>query len=272
MVPVVLGHVVLVGARGRIPRIWLGRWAAGGTIGALAYVGVADHMVLRAGGGRRFTAGLPRQVVEMLLGGPRAAMALIAMLLLAAVLPLRRRRETVFLSAFYLSSFLLIWLVVQPEFLYPRFFLWGVPAVAAAVAVAVRRHRALAIVLVLAAVLQINAQIDHRYDIQAPVRLAGRVVDAATHEGERVCVDTVTRSPLIVATRSFTVARTAGELDRCDLLVTLLPQALPIIAVARERYRFASVLPAVTPGLVLSNERLPCRTDRVGAQTTIVSC
>jgi hypothetical protein len=273
MVLVLLGQGTLVAAGGLRSRAWLTRWTAGVLVGGVAYVGVARVMLLRAGGGRVFRSGLPGQLPALFLGNPLVAEILIGIVVAVGVAPFLVRREGRVLAVAYCSAFLLIWLVIQPEFLYGRFFVWAVPAVACAIASAVSRHRALMLLVVAATIIQVAAQMPHRHDDQAPIRLAARVVEIASRTGTPACVDAETGPVLLIETRSFTTVRTADALSACDVFLTLVPGArIPLLAAARAQFPVATELPASSRGLVLSRRPIGCETQRIGDRVEVVRC
>lgn len=166
MAIVLAGHGSLVLARGRLSLTWVRRWLLVGGAAALVF---ANAMPERRTG--VFDASFPLDTAWGLFANDVvAAIALGA----ACVACLSANRRDLALVTGPLLVAGVIWAVLHPLDLYPRFFVFVVPAIAAATAWCVaRRPRFLAPVAVAAALmLPTGAPVDHGLDEVAATLLA----------------------------------------------------------------------------------------------------
>lgn len=219
---VLVAHIAYVLSRGGAVAQWRARWYASSTLGALAYLGMADTMASAAKGrGRHFYASFPLDAVRTVLGKNPLAVVSLA-LLVAAVCRVVGMRRTVLLPAAVVTSLLVVlWLVVQPQDLYPRFLVWLVPGVAACVTMAVARWRLAAAAPALIAVIAmvVTEVPDWRADDMALPRAAS-IVDAARARGDTPCA--VGGESLLAYTPIPPREVARGPVEDCDLIVRIL--------------------------------------------------
>lgn len=216
---VVVAQVAYVAATGRVSAGWRTRWYASLTLGALAYLGIAEVMAGAARGrGGVFHASFPLDAAKAVLGGNPTAAAVVGLLVVAVACVMGRRRTVVFPVAAVGSLLLVVWLVMRPLDLYPRFLVWLVPGVAACVGLAVSRWPlAAAPALLAAGVMAVTEARDWRADTRALPRAAA-VVEAAVARGQEPCA--IGAEALL----AYTVPPrdvTTGPVDDCDLVVVI---------------------------------------------------
>jgi hypothetical protein len=116
---------------------------------------------------------------------------------------------------------LVLWLAIQPAFLYPRFFVFLVPAVGFLMAAAIQRWWVLApVVLIGAAAAAYGQSTDYMKD---PLALpqAAAVVEQVHASGGRACVIHSDEQVLAAYTTEFTVVTNADQLVGCDAVVVV---------------------------------------------------
>jgi hypothetical protein len=125
-------HAVLVLARAELSTAWIARWGLASVLGLLPYRFIAEPM-LDAARSRPdvFRPKFPEQTLRMVLGPEPLAILALLPLVLIGCWRFRRSRAAWAVAGTVLLALALLWLVVKPFDLYPRFLL---PVVAAAVA------------------------------------------------------------------------------------------------------------------------------------------
>ena len=254
---VVLAHVLWVITRRSWPELrqMIAPWALAGLIGVAAngyilWVDVTQHGFLP----KLFDPTFPADLVFYLLGA-RSLLA-IGLWLSAAGLglfALRREKLTWAAVALVLVVVGLMWLVVQPFYLYPRFFIVLIPACAYLIAAAIKRWKVLAPVVVLGAVAAAVSQVpDYTADPLA-LRAAASTVSQADAAGRRVCLIHSDEQVLgAYQATGFTVVTAADQLSDCDMvLVVSWGVELPLRDEAAREFPRATQLPAVYPTVVL---------------------
>jgi hypothetical protein len=251
----ILLHAAALGADRRALREWAPRWAAALVIGLLPLVGVA-HEMLSAGGsrGRVFQPHFPLDLGRALLGG--AAVPVVVTGALAAIGAIELLRHAAWARRVAVALVVVVgavWLLA-PRDLYPRFFVWLVPVVAACVAVAIQRRRWLLAAAIPLLVVQAIRLAPTLTEAELANRSAARITDQAVAHGRRVCTFGLSNLALEAYT---THVRELGPqldgLDRCDVVVqvfTPVPSELtwpPQVAASFPR---RLVLPAAHPGVV----------------------
>jgi hypothetical protein len=206
MCAVVLSHVGFVLSRRGLSWSWLLRWAAGGALGALAYVAISPTEIRR-----QFQPSFPVDAAWEVLGAAPLAVLVLGVCTAAVVIVHRRVWLMVLLPVIAVGSF---WLVVQPRDIYPRFLVWAVPAIAVAAAWVVNRTRwALVPVLVAVAAMAVVS-----WPVDDPgIRRAAELVDAARAQGYQVC--TIGAEALWAYTSPGIEFIGAGQ--DCDVLVSI---------------------------------------------------
>ncbi len=147
----------------------------------------------------------------------------------------------------------LLWLVIQPVYLYPRFFIAVTPACAYVLAAAIKRWKVLAPVVVLGAVAAVvTIAPDYTTDPLA-LREAAAVVANAHATGKTVCLIHSDEQVLgAYAASGFTVVTSAGQLAACDeVVVVSWGVVIPLRDEAAQQFPKRTVLPAYYPTVVL---------------------
>jgi hypothetical protein len=218
--------------------------------GYILWVDVTQHGFLP----KAFDPGFPRDLLVYLLGAP--SLLAIGLWLSTAGLGLwaARRERLMWASVgIMVAAAAALWLVIQPFYLYPRFFLFAVPACAYLVAAAIRRWKVLAPVVALGAVAAALAQVpDYTADPLA-LRQAAQEVASADAAGKRVCLIHSDEQVLGAYIQSgFTVIESADQLADCDeIVVVSWAIDIPLRDEAARQFPHARQLSAVYPTVVL---------------------
>jgi len=146
-----------------------------------------------------------------------------------------------------------VWLLA-PRDLYPRFFVWLVPVVAACTAVAIQRRRWLLVAAVPLVVAQAVRLAPSLTEAELANRSAARMTDRAAAAGRRVCTFGLSNLALEAYTsRVRELGRQLNGLNRCDVVVQVFTPVAseltwpPEVAAGFPR---RLVLPAAHPGVV----------------------
>jgi len=254
---VLVAHVLWVVVR----RSWsdvrrlLPAWILAGVIaiaanGYILWVDVTEHGFLP----KQFDPTFPRDLVLYLLGAP--SLLALGLWLSAAGLGLwALRKERLFWVTFGLAAAAaaLLWLVVQPYYLYPRFFIFLIPGCAYVLAAAVQRWKVLAPVVVLGAVAAVIAQVPNYSADPLALRQAAQEVAAADTAGKRLCLIHSDEQVLgAYAPKGFTVISSADQLGGCDeVLIVSWAIDIPLRDEAARQFPHARQIPAVYPTVVL---------------------
>ena len=231
-------------------------WVLAGIIavaanGYILWVDATQHGFLP----RAFDAEFPRDLLFYLLGAP--SLLAIGLWLSTAGLGLwaARKERLMWASAGVVAAAAAaLWLVLQPFYLYPRFFLFVVPACAFLVAAAVKRWKVLAPVVVLGAVAAALTQLpDYTADPLA-LRQAAHEVASADAAGKHVCLIHSDEQVLGAYIRSgFTVIESADQLAGCDeIVVVSWAIDIPLRDEAARQFPHARQLSAIYPTVVLT--------------------
>src|SRR5947209_7961265 len=169
-----------------------------------------------------FNPTFPRDLVLFVLGAP--VLLPVGLWLATVGLGLWTQRREVWLwstLAVTAAAVVVLWLVVRPAFLYPRFFIFLVPACAFLVAAAVRRWWVLAPVVVAGAVAAVIGQAPTYTEDPLALRQAASVVESMHAAGETACVVHSDEQILSAYTSDFSVVTNADQLGGCDAVVVV---------------------------------------------------
>lgn len=200
-----------------------------------------------------FDPTFPRDLVLFLLGAP--ALLPIGLWLTPVVLGLWvvRREPWVWASLAVLSVVVaVLWLVLQPAYLYPRFFMFLIPGVAYLMAAAIARWKVLAPVVALGAAAAIASQVPGYTQDPLALPQAATAIERAEAAGSRPCVIHADEQVLAAYTTRFTVVTTADQLRDCDLVVVVSWNVdLGLRDLAARQFPRRTLLPAGYPAVVL---------------------
>ncbi len=198
-------------------------WIAAALIGIAANAGIYVIELTRHGlPPPLFNPTFPRDLVLFLVGAP--VLLPVGLWLATALLGVwveRRRPWLWAIAAVVAAVVLILWLGLQPAFLYPRFFIFLVPAIAYLMAAAVARWWVLApVVLLGAAAAVVGQSADYLKD---PLALpqAAAAVERIHEAGGRACVIHSDEQVLAAYTTNFSVVTRADQLDECDAVVVV---------------------------------------------------
>jgi len=195
----------------------------------------------------------PRDLILFIIGAP--VLLPVGLWLAAAGLGLWTQRRAAWLwasLAVIAAAVLVLWLGLKPAFLYPRFFIFLVPASAFLMAAAMKRWGVVAPVVLLAAVVAAVSQAPGYTQDPLALRQAAAAVERIHASGQRACVIHSDEQVLSAYTSDFTVVTRPEQLADCDAVVVVswgVDLALRDEA-AREFPRLTT-LPAYYPTVVL---------------------
>jgi uncharacterized membrane protein len=146
----------------------------------------------------------------------------------------------------------ILWLVLQPAYLYPRFFIFLIPGVAYLMAAAIKRWWVLAPVVVAGAIVAIVAQVPGYTEDPLALPQAANAVEHARAAGGNPCVIHSDESILAAYTTAFTVVTTADQLSGCSEVVIVSWNVDPTLRdLAAQEFPRLMVLPAYYHAVVL---------------------
>ncbi|MCU1450518.1 MAG: hypothetical protein JWP02_2688 [Acidimicrobiales bacterium] len=257
---VLIGHVVWV-LTSRWPlRPWLRRWVPALVLGASAYAGVGRQM-LTSQHGHSFDPHFPLSLAGDLLGGQWTTAVLLGLLVgFAASSPFRRSLPLRAVVGAALVVVAGLWLVVRPAYLYPRFFVWIVPAVALAAASATVHRRLAAVVALLAAALSVGHLWGDYATDDLSLRPAATAVKDTNRHGGRACSLGLGSEPLLGYTEAFEDVERPGDVASCDIAVQVEPATdRRLVAAAVAQLPVRRRLPASRSGTLYCRTELDCR-------------
>jgi hypothetical protein len=258
-------QVGVVAARGERTGRWAARFGSAFVLGGMAYVEIGPGMVDSAQDeAHHFRPRFPLTLAHALLGGTAIAVAATAVLFFLGIITLRRR-ELLVATGILVALFLLIWLVVQPFDLYPRFLVWLVAAVALVAAAAVARWRFTLPLVVAAVAALVVVDVRDWTENPLPDRQAALLIRDARALGDRVCVLPLVRGSLLAYTRAPREVTSARNFARCDVVVGTLADSRTLLFAARRDFSHDWTLTAETPYFVYS------RTSRMELNPTAAS-
>ena len=253
---VLLCHLAWIATRKSRPQIvgLLPAWVAAGLIGfaanATIQVGEYVHHGLPPS---YFFPTFPRDLVLFLLGAP--VLLALALWVPGAGLGMWTLRKAPWLwtTAGVVSlAVLVLWLVVQPAFLYPRFFVFLVPALAYVMASAIARWWVLAPVVVLGAAAAVVGQAPGYTEDPLALPQAAAAVERIHSSGGRACLIHADEQILSGYTADFSVVTRAEQLADCDAVVVLSWNVdLALRDKAAQDFPRLTTLKAYYPGVVL---------------------
>jgi len=153
----------------------------------------------------------------------------------------------------FAAAVALFWLVLQPGYLFPRFFIFLIPGAAYMMAVAVQRWKVLGPVVLVGAAAAIWGQIPDYVTDPLALRQAAAVINQAEAGGRRVCVIHMDDQVLAAYTSGFKVVTSTDQLTACDMVVVASWNVdLAVRDEAAKEFPTAKALPAYYPTVVLT--------------------
>jgi hypothetical protein len=255
-VVVLLAHMAWIASRrSRHQLVQLApAWLAGGLIGVAANASIQVMELLQHGfPPSLFYPTFPRDLVFFLLGAP--VLVPLGVWLATAELGLwtLRTQPWLWTSIGVVAAVVaVLWLGLRPAYLYPRFFIFLVPACAYLMAAAVSRWKVLAPVVVLGAIFAAFSQIPGYTQDPLALPQAAAEVERVKAAGGTPCVIPADEQVLAAYTKDFTVVSTADELESCTAVVVVSWNVdLPLRGLAAQEFPRATVLQAYYPAVVL---------------------
>jgi hypothetical protein len=253
---VLAGHFVwIVTCRSRPAVIQLiPAWLLASAIGIAANANI-EYMELVQHGfpPSLFNPTFPRDLVLFLLGAP--VVVSLGLWLSAAGLGVwvLRKEPRLWASVAVVAVVVaVLWLGLQPAYLYPRFFIFLIPGCAYLMAAAIQRWKVLAPVVLLGAVLAAAGQVSGYTEDPLALPQAAAFIQREHAAGHVVCVLRSDDQVLAAYTTDFTVVTSADELSRCDAVVVVSWNVdLPLRDLAAQQFPRGTLLPAYYPAVVL---------------------
>jgi hypothetical protein len=229
-------------------------WFGAGVIGAAANANIQFTELTRHGlPAPMFYPTFPRDLVLFLVGAP----VLIPVGLWLACVGLgiwTVRREAWLWTTVVVVGVVVavLWLGLRPAYLYPRFFIFLVPAFAYLIASAIKRWWVLAPVVVVGAVVAIASQAPGFTQDPLALPQAAAAVDGMSASGQKVCVIHSDEQILSAYTDGFQVVTRPDQLSACDAVVVVSWGVdLALRDAAARQFPRLRTLPAYYPGVVL---------------------
>jgi hypothetical protein len=253
---VLAGHFVWIATRRSMPALMqlIPAWLLAATIGIAANANI-EYMELVQHGfpPSLFNPTFPLYLVLFLLGAP-VVLALGLWLSTAGLgMWVLRREPRLWASVAVVAAVVaVLWLGLQPAYLYPRFFIFLIPGCAYLMAAAIQRWKVLAPVVVLGAVVAAAGQVTGYTEDPLALPQAAAFIDREHTAGRVVCVLRSDDQVLAAYTTEFKVVSSAQELGECDAVVVVSWNVdLPLRDLAAEQFPKGKLLPAYYPAVVL---------------------
>jgi len=253
---VLLAHVVWIAMRkSRADLIQLApAWIAAMVIGAAANANIEVMVFVQHGfPASQFDPTFPRDLVLFLLGAPVLLSVGLWLSTFGLGIWMVRREPLVWAAVGVVAVVVVVlWLILQPAYLYPRFFIFLVPGIAYVMAAAIQRWKVLAPVVLAGAVAAVVAQVPDYTQDPLALPQAAAAVESARHAGLTACVIHSDEQVLAAYTTDFKVVTTAGELAGCDEVVVVSWNVdLVLRDLAAQEFPRRTLLPAGYPAVVL---------------------
>jgi MFS family permease len=255
-VVVLLAHVAWIASRRSRHQLFqlAPAWLAAGLIGVAANANIQVMELLQHGfPPSLFYPTFPRDLVLFLLGAP--VLVSLGLWLATAWLGLWTLRSQPWLwasIAVVAAVVAVLWLGLQPAYLYPRFFIFLVPACAYLIAAAVARWKVLAPIVVLGVIFAAVSQLPGYTQDPLALPQAAAEVERVKAAGGTPCVIHADEQVLGAYTTEFTVVSNADQLRSCTAVVVVSWNVdLPLRDLAAQEFPRATVLQAYYPAVVL---------------------
>jgi hypothetical protein len=253
---VLLMHVAWIATRGSWPQVrrLAPVWISAAAIGVAANANIQVMELFQHGyPPSLFYPTFPRDLVFFLVGAP--VLLPLGLWLSTAALGLWTLRSERWLWAAIAVVAVVVavlWLGLQPAYLYPRFFVFLVPACAYLMAAAIARWRVLAPVVVAGAAVAATTLVPGWTQDPLALPQAAAAVERIHAAGGRVCVIHIDEQVLSAYTRDFAVVTRPEQLASCDAVVVVSWAVdLPLRDLAAQEFPRATLLQAAYPAVVL---------------------
>jgi hypothetical protein len=255
-VVVLAGHVAWIATRRSVPALveLTPAWLAAALVGVAANANIQVMELLQHGyPPSLFYPTFPADLVIFLLGAP--VVLPLGLWLSTAGLGLwaLRREPWLWASlAVLVVVVAILWLGLQPAYLYPRFFIFLVPGCAYLMAAATARWKVLAPVVLLGAAVAAFSQVNGYTQDPLALPQAAAFVERAHAEGKTACVIHADEQVLVAYTTDFKVVSSAADLSGCDAVVVVSWNVdLALRDLAAQQFPRRTILPAYYNAVVL---------------------
>ncbi|HEX3509083.1 MAG TPA: hypothetical protein VHW94_11895 [Candidatus Dormibacteraeota bacterium] len=253
---VLIAHVTWMASRRDAQLLirWSPAWVAAALIGVAANANIQFMELVQHGyPASVFNPDFPRYLVLFLFGAPLVLP--IGLWLSAAVLGLWPLRAEPWVWASVVVTVVVVailWLGLQPAYLYPRFFIFLVPGCAFLMAAAIARWKVLAPVVLMGAAAAAAGQVYGYTEDPLALQRAAAYVDHAHAAGRTACVIHSDEQVLGAYTTNFKVVSSADQLSGCDAVVVVSWNVdLALRDQAAQQFPRRTILPAYYPAVVL---------------------
>jgi hypothetical protein len=256
VIVVLIVHVAWIATRKSWPQLrqLAPAWIAAAAIGVAANANIQVMEFAQHGyPASVFYPTFPRDLVLFLVGAP--VLGTLGLWLSTAGLGLWRLRARPWLwaaAAAVAAVVVALWLGLQPAYLYPRFFIFLVPACALLMAAAIDRWKVLAAVVAAGAVVAGWSQASLFTVDPLALPQAAAAIERLQAAGKRACVIHSDEQVLAAYTGDFTVVSTPDQLAACDAVVVVSWAVdLSLRDRAAQEFPRATALQAYYPAVVL---------------------
>jgi hypothetical protein len=251
-----LMHIAWIASRRSRPQLaqLVPAWTSAAAIGVAANANIQVLELVQHGyPASLFYPTFPRDLVLFLLGAPiLLPLGLWLATLLCGLFALRREPWLWAGLAVVAAVVALLWLGLQPAYLYPRFFIFLVPGCAFVIAAAVARWKVLAPIVVVGAVAAAAGQVPGYTQDPLALPQAAAAVERIHAAGGRACVLHADEQVLAAYTTNFAVVTSADQLAGCDAVVVVSWNVdLAMRDEAAREFTRATALQAYYPAVVL---------------------
>ena len=229
-------------------------WVAAAAIGVAANAGIQGLLLVQHGyPPALFYPTFPRDLALFLLGAPvLLPVGLWLATVLLGLFALRRERWVWAGLATVALVVAVLWLGLRPAYLYPRFFIFLVPACAYVMAGAIARWKILAPLVLTGAVVAGAGQLAGYTEDPLALPRAAAAIERVHAAGGRACVLHADEQVVAAYTKDFEVVTRAGQLAGCDAVVVVSWNVdLAIRDAAAREFPCATALQAYYPAVVL---------------------
>jgi hypothetical protein len=251
-----LMHIAWIGTRRSWPQLWqlAPAWVLAGVIGVAANANIQVMELFQHGyPASVYYPTFPRDMVLFLVGAP--FLLPLGLWLATAGLGLWALRAEPWLWAGLGAVGLVVailWLGLQPAYLFPRFFIFLVPACAVLMAGAIARWKVLAPVVIAGAAVAAISQVPGYVEDPLALPQAAAAIERINGEGKQACVIHIDEQVLAAYTKDFSVVSTPEQFASCGAVVVVSWNVdLQLRDLAAAQFPRATALQAYYPGVVL---------------------